>query len=139
MSRIPLIDADQMDPEVRQIYESVGPLKIFRLLAQTPALVKAMNPLGVAIMTESSIAPIDRELLILVGLHIARGSYEWVQHVAIARKLGMPEAWIEEIAGNRLSSAKFSDREKALISFAQQIALGAHVDDLTFNAVSTAG
>jgi 4-carboxymuconolactone decarboxylase len=94
--RLAPIPVAEWDDELRGI---VGgqPLNIFATLAHHPKLAKRWLVFGTHVLAKNSLAPRDRELLILrIGWN-CRSPYEWGQHVAIGRTTGISDDEIERI------------------------------------------
>ncbi len=64
-----------------------------------------------------------RELVILRGAQLMKSEYEWAQHLAMARKNGVREAQIAELAQWR-TSKEFDAREKAAIALGEDVTHG---------------
>src|SRR5436190_15156786 len=71
----------------------VPPLALFRTLVQHPHLSDRMRPLGAALLGSRTIAPRDREIVILRTCARLGAEYEWGVHVtAFAAAVGLDEA-----------------------------------------------
>ena len=77
----------------------VEPLALFRTLAVHDGLFSRMRPLGAGLLGHPSLAPRERELLILRTCARAGAEYEWGVHaVSFARPLGLSEQQIAATA-----------------------------------------
>jgi len=66
----------------------------FRMLAHSPDIGASTPRLVLALLTETILDPKLRELVILRAAQRCDGPYAWVQHVAIARNVGVTDAQI---------------------------------------------
>jgi 4-carboxymuconolactone decarboxylase len=98
MARIPYADEDPQDERVEALLARLPEprINLFRMLANAPALIGPTLRLGEAILTKSDLDPKLRELVILRAARVTETEYEWVQHEAIGRLVGLSE---DEIAG----------------------------------------
>jgi len=116
------------------------PLNVFRTLVRWPELMRRVNALGGYFRVHGRIDPRDRELVILRTAARTESAYETAQHRWIARECGLTQAEIEA-ALDRTNGHAWSDRQRALLSFTDElvatdgvsdptwVALGRHFDD----------
>ena len=99
MAIIPYAHEDPQDERVRALVEKLPDPKInvFTMLANAPVLAGPALRLGEAILTKSDLPADVRELAILQSAKTTNTEYEWVQHEAIARMIGVPDEKIEAI------------------------------------------
>ena len=86
---------DEWDDDTRALIGDRS-LNIFATLAHHPKLMKRFLVFGNHVLGKSTLAPRDRELLILRTGWNCRAPYEWGQHVAVARGSGVTD---DEITG----------------------------------------
>jgi 4-carboxymuconolactone decarboxylase len=100
MAIIPYADEDPEDDRVRAVLDRLPDpkLNLFTMLANAPALIGPSLRLGEAILTRSDLPAQLRELAILRSASATDTEYEWVQHEAIAKLIGVP---VEKIAAVR--------------------------------------
>jgi alkylhydroperoxidase family enzyme len=98
MARIQPVDPAQTPDKVREALENLPPLNIFRTLAHAETAFRPFLRFGGAVLGEMSLDPAVRELAILAVAKEAEAEYEWVQHVAIAKHVGVTDAQIEALA-----------------------------------------
>ena len=96
MARICYASEVQVPELMRQadLPESTPSVNAFRMFAHAPAVVAATLRLVFALLTETDLDPKLRELVILRAAQRCECQYAWVQHVAIARGVGVEEAQI---------------------------------------------
>lgn len=105
--RIPPLDQSEWTEDVR---DALGPrttsgraLNIFTTLARHPALLKRWLVFGGHILGGSTLPPRARELLILRTGYRCKSEYEWGQHAAIARMVGISDDEIRRITEGPLA------------------------------------
>jgi 4-carboxymuconolactone decarboxylase len=110
---IPYADEDPRDDRVRGVVERLPEprINLFRMLANAPALIGPTLRLGEAILTKGDLDATLRELAILHTARLTGTEYEWVQHQAIARLVGVAEQKIQAIADGQITDAVFERRE----------------------------
>ena len=138
VSRIPLVKPEDLTPEQAKTYHGSpnGKLNLFRLLAHAKTMGPGFTQMVQAMMTDLSVPPLERELVILAVLHLDRGEYEWAQHLQVAEAMGIPTAKVEAIAQDRFGDPVFTPDEHALLAFTRQVVKAVRVDDFVFNAVA---
>lgn len=108
MPRIPYVE----DPEVT--------VNIFRVFGHRPDLLERYRAYGQALVTEGQIEPRSTEMVV-VGVAAAVGSdYLWSHHGDLARTHGVTDDELRAIRDGKLDV--LSDRERACVGFAQDIA-----------------
>jgi alkylhydroperoxidase family enzyme len=123
---IPYADDDAHDPRVREVLERLPEprINLFTMLANAPALIGPALRLGEAILTKGDLDVVLRELAILHTARITGTEYEWVQHEAIARLVGIEEEKIRAVAGGQVGGEPFSARESLALAIVGELAQG---------------
>src|SRR5204863_3576062 len=85
------------------------------MLANAPALIGPTLRLGEAILTKSDLDVVLRELTILHAARLTGTEYEWVQHEAIARLVGIDEEKIRAVERGEISGEPFTARETLVL------------------------
>src|SRR5690349_431879 len=96
--RLSPLPVDEWDDETRALLGAGQPINIFGTLARHPKLMKRWLVFGNHVLAKSTLAARDRELLILRTGWNCRAPYEWGQHVAIARGIGVTDDEVERVA-----------------------------------------
>jgi alkylhydroperoxidase family enzyme len=133
--RVPPLPVADLDPEIRERLGDGPVLNIFRTLAQHPKLMKRWLVFGNHVLGRSSLAPRERELVILRIGWLCRSAYEWGQHVRIALGSGLSQAEIDRIplgAGD----ARWSDLDRALLRATDELHADAFIADATWAALA---
>jgi alkylhydroperoxidase family enzyme len=136
MARIPYPDPGQSPEGVSEALTRLPQLNIFRMLSHAETALRPFLRFGGAVLTELQLDPKLRELAILQVAKQAEAEYEWVQHAALARHLGVTDEQISAVQLGELTSPALSDLERAVLRFAAEVLDGPRVSDDTFAAVS---
>jgi 4-carboxymuconolactone decarboxylase len=110
-------------------------LNIFATLAHHPKLMKRWMVFANHVLAKSTLAPRDRELLILRTGWNCRAPYEWGQHVAIARGIGMGDDEIARIAEGP-DATGWSDADASLLRAADELHEEQTLSDATYAALA---
>ena len=129
MQRTPLADFEP--PLKKRLEELWGAVpNLYRALGNHPNLVAAWTEFSKTLRHDTRTPRALRELVILRGAQIMRSEYEWAQHLPMARKAGVSEAQITDLASWE-NSSKFSAREKAALALGEAVTQG-HVSDAVY-------
>jgi 4-carboxymuconolactone decarboxylase len=136
MARIPLPTRDSLpNDELRARWDRQatrgGVLNIQRAFMTNPGI--DLNAFQV--WRASGLAPRRRELVILRCAFARQSTYEWHQHVRIARGEGLSDPEIAAV-GDWRSSALFSEEERSLLAYVDDLAANPRPSDATFEAVA---
>jgi 4-carboxymuconolactone decarboxylase len=139
MPRVPLIQNEEADPIIRDMFVKMEKngyrvLNLFRVLAHSPQVGRGFLRLGNAILFKGDLSPKLRELAILRVGHLTKANYEWTQHVAIARGVGVIQTQIDGIGG-WVDSKAFDDRERAVLRYTDEVTLDVRASEKTFEAL----
>ena len=99
--RIAPVPEDQWTPAQQAILETLTPyrrqMNVYRTLVRHPALAQRFFVFGGYILSESTLPPRDRELVILRVGWLCQSEYEWSRHTILARRVGLTEEEIRRI------------------------------------------
>ncbi len=115
MARIPPLPPEEWPPEMREALAALRPprprhpfpsraegrpkgLNVLGTLAQHPALAQAFHTFNGYILFASTLAPRERELLVLRVAAVRGSDYEWRQHAILAGDAGLDEDEVARIA-----------------------------------------
>jgi alkylhydroperoxidase family enzyme len=98
LPRVPLPDDDDLDPESREILAKLPALNVFRMMANAPASFRPWVEFAFSILAKSEFDARKREIAVLRVAHVTRASYEWFQHVIVAKRVGVTDHEMEKIA-----------------------------------------
>jgi len=139
MARVRLVEKDQAPPEVREIFqkvESAGArvLNLYKAVANSPYALRNFMRLGNSLLARTELEPKLRELAILRVAKLCQSEYEWTQHVPIAVEVGVGREQVEAIS-NWKASAAFSDIERAVLEYTDEVAQDVRGKDETFTTL----
>jgi len=112
--------------------DNTPPANAFRMFAHAPALGAATLKLVFALLNETALDPVLRELVILRVTQRCDCRYAWVQHVAIARGVGVRDAQIAALERGELPIGLFDERSSAAFALADAVLANCHAADQTF-------
>jgi alkylhydroperoxidase family enzyme len=93
--KIPLPEEAQLTPEIVATLGKLPPLNVFRMMANAPASFEPLISFATSILLRSEFDRRKREIAVLRVAHVTRSNYEWTQHVAVAKSVGVSD---DEIA-----------------------------------------
>ena len=133
MPRTPLAD---FEPQLKKRLEELWgtPPNLYKALGNHPRLIAAWTEFSKMLRHDTRTPRALRELVILRGAQLMRSEYEWAQHLAMARKAGVPEAQIRSLADWR-SSPEFDAREKAALALSEAVTQGRVSDEVYAQAM----
>ena len=142
--RIQPVSLADADPETRELLGSLSTLRgddaevlnVFRTMAQHPKLMKRWLVFGNHVLAKSTLAARDRELLILRTGWNCRAPYEWGQHVAIARGIGIGDDEIARVAEGPAAGG-WSEADAVLLRAADELHEHQTLADDTYAALAT--
>jgi len=130
MSLVPYPDIGKLPEEVRNALDQAPvQLNIFKMMANAETCFVPFSRLGAAILARQKLDAKLRELAILVAVKMEGGEYEWVQHVPIAIAVGATQAQVDAIADRKLAASCFSDLERTLLRFTEQVVEKVRADE----------
>jgi AhpD family alkylhydroperoxidase len=139
MARVSLVEKEQAHPMVQELYEknmqnSGRVLNLFKVMGHLPYIGLNFQRLGNSILKGEGLSPKFRELAILRVGYLAGCNYEFAQHTPIAQRAGLRKKQIDDLAQWQISR-EFSDEEKTILAYTDEIAVRVQVKDETFNGV----
>lgn len=141
MNRLPFVPDDPDDPRVREVFERLrrrwqgAPiLNLYRLIAWAPGLLGPWTDFAHALRFKTALPPDVRELMIVRSGQLTEAEYEWRHHWAAAIEAGVSEAKLQALDGWR-SSDRLDERERAVLSLAEDTALELGASDETMSTL----
>jgi alkylhydroperoxidase family enzyme len=110
---------------------------IFRTLARAPEAFKRFNQWGGYVLSDRNALPArDRELVILRTGYLCASGYEWAQHEAIGKRLGLTS---EEIARIKQGpdAEGWSEIDSALLRAADELVGDQFISDRTWKSLGS--
>ncbi len=139
MARVSIPSKDRVSDELKDVFQNMERrggqvLNIYKVMAHCPRVGREFLRLGNAILFNGSLPPKIRELAILRVGDLAEATYEWTQHVPIGLKAGLTEQQIKTMHRWK-DSPLFSDQERAVLQYTDEVAQNIRVSEETFRAV----
>ena len=133
MERVPLA---QFEPALKSRLEELWgqPPNLYKALGNHPKLVAAWTEFSKTLRHDTRTPRSLRELVILRGAQLMRSEYEWAQHLPMARKAGVSEAQIKDLASWK-TSAHFTPKEKAALAVSEAVTQGRVSDEVYAEAM----
>jgi alkylhydroperoxidase family enzyme len=119
MARLPYADISERLPQ----------LNIFKLIANAQTAYRPFMAYGGVLLRDLEVDPVVREQAILRVAALTPGAeYEWVQHEAIGRAVGMTDAQVE--------ACRSGDPDDLVLRFTDEVVRDASPSDATFAAMA---
>lgn len=136
MARLPYIDPQAASPDVRGALQALPHLNIFRMLAHADTAFIPYLALGGALLAQLQLDPRLRELAILLTAKHTGAEYEWIQHVGIARALGIDDTQITAVEHGDLQAGCLHPDAQVLLRFTHEVLEQPRAGEETFNALT---
>lgn len=139
MARVKLVEKEQADPVARELFQKLEDngacvFNAFRVIANSPYILPGFMHLTNVLFKQVELPTKLRELTILRVATLSQSEYEWVQHVPVAQQMGVSQEQIDAIPTWEQSSC-FSDKERSVLRYIDEVAQDIKVKDETFNAL----
>jgi AhpD family alkylhydroperoxidase len=122
MARLPYVDPERAPAPVRQLLERLpAQLNIFRLIAHAETNARPLLALGTSILSAQQLSPRLRELAILRVARLSGAEYEWGQHVAIARAMGVGDEEIAALERGDVAAPAFDPIDRLVLAFTTEV------------------
>jgi 4-carboxymuconolactone decarboxylase len=136
MARVKLVEKEQADPIIKEMFQKFEEQKLpiinlFKAMGNSPRVGRNFIRLGNAVLRPEIIDPKLRELAILRVGNLLQSEYEFTKHVVIGKGVGVTDDQINELSKWE-SSKKFSDIERAVLQYTDEMTLKVKVSDATF-------
>ena len=137
--RIPFRDFSTLSADDREMAERTQVngkvVNIFRVLMQHPKLVRAWSKFATYILSDGqTLAPRERELVILRIGWLNQAPYEWEQHVRIGKATGITDDEIDRIGKG--PKAGWNRQDAALLQAADDLFENSLVSDETWKTLA---
>jgi len=125
--KISYVEREQADDQTLEFYDRAEErfqalLNIFKVFGHHPEYGTVFTDLVMAILKDGELDWLTKELLILKATQRNQCQYCVVQHERVSEMLGMEDAKIADIDGDKYrTSPHFNEGERALLDFAVQI------------------
>lgn len=130
MARVSYPDIEKASPEVREMLARLpAPANIFNMMAHAETCLKPVMKLGGTLLGKLKLDPRLRELCLLHAVRLEGGEYEWLQHVPIARDLGVTADQIAAIETGDDRAPCFAERDAAALAFTREVVVDARASE----------
>jgi alkylhydroperoxidase family enzyme len=138
--RIPPLSPDEYTDKARAFFSIVeGPggrsggtkLNIVQTLAQHPDLAVPYFNFGRYIINSTTVPPRLREIVTLRAAWLYKSDYEWSQHAATARRIGIPTVEIDAVKVG-VDAPVWSKHDRHVLRAMDQLYADASIDDETW-------
>ena len=139
MARVRLLEKEDVDPMVKEIYQKVEDsgnevINLLKALAHSPKICRDWNRLGITLLLKGQLSPKLRELAILrVGV-LAKANYEWTKHVPMAMVAGVTQEQIDSLP-EWVNSREFNEQERAVLRYTDEVSQDIRASDDTFSKI----
>lgn len=136
MTRVTLPDLGNVEGPLGEALRARPPANLYRVLALAPTVAPGFLHYGLAVLRDMQLDPGLRELAILRVAHRSGSAYEIAHHRPMARKAGLTPSKIEGVLSEVLPD-EFTDVEKAVIRFVDEVVANVKASPLAFEAVAS--
>ena len=135
--RVAPLTKEQRTPEQQALLASRPDYNVYKTLAHHVDLYDRWSPLGRFVMTDSSLPPREREIVMLRMGWLCQSEYEWAQHARIGKaQAGLSNEDVHRIAEGP-SAAGWSEFERTLLQMVDELRYEAMISDATWKALRT--
>lgn len=135
-TRIPYYEVENATGKHAEFLGKLKPhLNIFRMLANSESGLKGFVRMGNALLNRCELDPQLRELAIVRVGRLSRAAYEVFQHERIAREVGVTDDKIAALRDATIEAPAFTDNEKAVLRFADDVVRNVKASDKNLKAV----
>jgi len=140
MARVKLLEKEDVDPMVKQIFQKIEDsggevINLMKALAHSPKICRDFNRMGITLLLKGDLSPRLRELAILRVGDLAKANYEWTKHVPMALEAGTHQGQIDELSGWK-DSTRFDEQEQAVLQYTDEVARHVRASDATFKKIA---
>lgn len=133
--RIPYSDPAKASGPVRAVLEG-QPANVGRMMAvASEPVFLSFSSFVLALLNDSSLPPMLRELAILRVGYLSDAAYELFQHEALGRQVGLSEGQLAAIKAGDSAAPALSEAEAAVLEFVDDVAGNVRASDETLAAV----
>lgn len=140
MARVPYVEEADLPKNRQDLLVSAlqgKPLNIYRAIGNNPEALYGLRTFLGTLWRDSGLDPEQRELVILAVTTEIDSAYEFHQHVAIAREVGIADSDILALVDDDLDG--FDRGDRTLIRYARAVVRGTVDDDCHAALVASHG
>jgi 4-carboxymuconolactone decarboxylase len=142
--RIPPVPQAQWTSEMRELFaimegpearEKGSQFNVVLTLAHHPQMASAFMNYYKVLLSASTLSMRLREIVTLRVVWRQKSEYEWTQHAAMGKSIGLGDEHIEALKHGSESSL-WSDLERDALRAVDQLGTASQIDDATWNGLS---
>lgn len=107
----------------------------YAILLHVPELLRLYRPMGSYFLIDGVLGPRDRELVILRVAWLCQSPYEWGEHVALGRRIGLTAEDIEGVIEGS-AAACLSAHDRALLKAVEELFAEAMISEATWQTLA---
>src|SRR5580704_883308 len=139
MALIPYVKIEDCCQALQDRFKARRPLNVSLMIANSEPVALAGQELGDALMRQAKLSPKLREMAILLNARNCGAYYEWVAHIPAARACGVSDEQIKAIEGWWRGAEVFSELERLVLQFTDELSRGVKGRRETVDALFTIG
>jgi alkylhydroperoxidase family enzyme len=132
VARIPYPAPEELGERQREALDALPALNVFRMLSHAQSAFRPYLRFGGALLADLELGAVERELAILRTARLIEAEYEWVQHVAIGRAVGVTDEQLLALDAGDVEHHAFSPPEQAVLRFTTELVEQPRPGDETF-------
>ena len=141
MAKIPYPRIEDTPQKVQEFFDKMKAnnpriLNVNLMMAHSPGSVRELIRLGNRLLNRATLDPRFRELAIIRVSRLCGSPYELAQHIPIALEAGISREQIEKIEMWQ-DSEIFTEEEKVVLAFTEEVVRDSQPTNETFDAAST--
>jgi alkylhydroperoxidase family enzyme len=128
--RIAPMTPDEFTPEARELGDAVRTLfgvkdlsgvpDVFATMFKHPGMYRCQMQMGLELNKQGSLAPRDREMVILRVAWLVRSPFEWGEHVDVGKECGLSAEEIERIPHGS-SAPGWDEHDRAVLRAVEEL------------------
>ena len=132
MARLPYPGPSYVSGVMHQFPERLHHMNIARMLSYASTAVSPFYVFSGALLGQLELDPKLRQLTILRVIQCVKAQYAWIQHVALAKVVGVSDEQISSLQQGRVEGDHFTTEEQLMLTFVDEVMQTPRVSDTTF-------
>jgi alkylhydroperoxidase family enzyme len=135
MARLTYADTESAPSSIRETLDR-HPVVFLRMLAHAEGAFDTWMEYTTALLAESEVDPLLRELAILELSRLRGSEYQWLQHAALARAVGASPDQIAAIKEGREDDSSLTEEQREVLRLSREITLEGEAGEEVVAAVA---
>ncbi|MFF8513542.1 carboxymuconolactone decarboxylase family protein [Streptomyces sp. NPDC015492] len=136
MARIPYPGSQDLSNEAGQAAGAGSRLRVHAMMSHATGTFRQALSFAAALFGDLSLPDDLREMAILQTAYALDARYISVQHETIAVEVGISPGKIEALRAGNLARTGFTEKEKVLVTFVEEILMSPRADENVFSSLS---